>query len=1052
MTAFIFLNDDPEKKNVNNYQSISSIQMNANNINTWYRNFGSFNRDPATGNSGFEWPKGEGHYARYASGLWLGGVVGNDTLIAVAEYDYEYLPGYIDSSGNPQGIENPAYKIYNIYKGDDTSSDYVNWPFNQGAYKNENGKPLLLGEQTMFYSYTDGYPEAHGNNAGNTAPLKAVILQTNWAYKDNIQGVYSNTIFTEYRIINKSNLTWRNFYIALWTDDDLGDASDDAGGCDTNLNLAFTYNFDNNDAQYGMNPPAVAFLILRGPLVESIGDTVKYYNPPGCNSLDINPNRKEVKMTVFNLYANADPTSGDPSNYIETYLNLQGIRRNRTPWVTPQGDTTTFAYSGDPETLTGWNETSGRNRRFIQSIGPINVNPGDTQSILTAQIIARGLNNRNSVTKLKNTAKIIKAYYDNNFHFPDKPASPVVSSYAPGNGKITLKWNDSAERISIPNNFSGGVYQFQGYNIYQVNAFSQHPSPADTVLIKTFDIIDGIKNIYDSVYIESIQGIGYGIVQKGSDNGIARFIDITHDTISNKNFINGTEYKFIVTAYYYDSAGGIYSLPKVNESVRNVIRVIPQNLNAGFISGYDFGDTILTNQKDLASIPVVFDPFKLISANYTSSFSGNANQNLGWTLTRTSNGITKTLFENIHNFDGNGDTAREADGLMFIHQRILDSGVVKDPGDSRKSHQANNTQSIMKAWTYEPAENLWFSGPDTTAVRTAKLFTYNQFQSRSCGMSAPANNTFRNTRSLIFSNGKYFTGITNSPMLTGGPLRKIEITFGENCKAYRYAPNRNVLTTDTNLTLTPYKSMTEIPFSVYAADELDSSAGTKRKLNVAFIDADSSGTWNPDTTALAKYELIYILASNYDSIPNLNYTNKNPGSGATVTGFPAMDIMYVWLPRLKSENGIIKTWTSGDKFTITPYRPTRGDFVPGFPVKYSWTTTGSYYSEESEAAGVNQIKAFPNPYYGFSELEYNDADEKFIYFSHLPSVCNIFIYTLDGVLVNTINRNQTDPNNTLEKWNLQNISGSYVASGMYIVYVDCKNLGSKTLKIAVFQN
>lgn len=77
--------------------------MDGNNISTWYRNNGSFNRDPVTGNSGFEWPKGESKFARYASGLWIGAVVGNDTLIAIAEYDYEYLPGYVDNKGNPQG-------------------------------------------------------------------------------------------------------------------------------------------------------------------------------------------------------------------------------------------------------------------------------------------------------------------------------------------------------------------------------------------------------------------------------------------------------------------------------------------------------------------------------------------------------------------------------------------------------------------------------------------------------------------------------------------------------------------------------------------------------------------------------------------------------------------------------------------------------------------------------------------------------------------------------------------------------------------------------------
>ncbi len=125
----------------------------------------------------------------------------------------------------------------------------------------------------------------------------------------------------------------------------------------------------------------------------------------------------------------------------------------------------------------------------------------------------------------------------------------------------------------------------------------------------------------------------------------------------------------------------------------------------------------------------------------------------------------------------------------------------------------------------------------------------------------------------------------------------------------------------------------------------------------------------------------------------------------------------------------------------------------GYPIKYNWSVDGTQIgNRELASAEVNQIKAFPNPYYGFSELEYNDFDEKFIYFSHLPSSCDIFIYTLDGVSVKTINRNQSDPNNTLEKWDLKNNNGSYIASGIYLVYIDCKDLGSKILKIAIFQN
>ena len=416
--SFKYRDEKPEKLNIdkinpNQISIISSLKMDVNNISTWYRNNGSFNRNPSTGNSGFEYPKGTSKFARFASGLWLGAQVGIDTLVAIVEYDYEYLPGYIDNSGLPQGSTDPLYKVYSIIRGDTTSPDYQNWPANQGAYLNAQGKPFFLGTQTMFYSYTDGYPEAHSNDAGSTAPLKAVVLQTNWSYTNvNLKDV----IFTEYKIINRNSLPWNNAYISIWTDDDLGDGTDDAVGVDTNLRLGYTYNYSASDPQYGSAPPAVGFMILRNPIVPSPGDTVKYYNPPGSNNLVAKPNFKELKLSSHNTYSNGDPKIGDPRNYTETYFNLQGLQRLGTSWINPfSGQDTKFAYSGDPVTGSGWNMEIGNDRRGLLTFGPITMNPGDTQSVIVAQVIAQGSSNLNSITKLRDLSILVRGVYNSNF-------------------------------------------------------------------------------------------------------------------------------------------------------------------------------------------------------------------------------------------------------------------------------------------------------------------------------------------------------------------------------------------------------------------------------------------------------------------------------------------------------------------------------------------------------------------------------------------------------------------------------------------------------------
>ncbi len=1074
LTALTFISfnindEDPMRKNKNietdNSVFVDSKKMDANSISTWYRTNGSYNRDPFTGNSGFEWPKGTGMTARYASGIWIGCVSGDDTLTAMAEYDYDFKPGYIDNFGNPQ--TDSTYRIYVINKNQINSYDYLHWPVNQGVYKTSDGKPYLMGDQTMFYVYTDGFP--HSASASSDSSLKVQILQTNWAYnpfqheeQTFLNGSpLSNTIFMEYRIINRSNQTWNNMGVGLWTDDDLGTATDDKVGCDTNAGIAFTYNSSNIDGIYGTAPPAVGLKFIKGGMkyTGNINDTVKYCSPPGSNNLIIKTGYIDLGMAVFNMYNGTSPQPSDPRSNIETFRVLKGLWREGQHWVNPaNGDTTLTPYSGDPVTNSGWINPGETDRRFLTSTGPVTLNPGDTMLIIAAQMIARGSSHLNSITQLRRTSKLVQKYYDNNFKNPQKAISPVVTSYAPGNGKIYLSISDTAEKISIPNTFSDGTYYFQGYNIYQIRTFTYNPVESDTVLIKTFDIADGIKDIRDSVYLNQYEGIVYGVVQRGSDNGISRYVTIDKDTISNKGFINGTEYKFIVTSYYYDSLGSIYTYPKLNESSKSkIIRVVPQSITSGTSISYEMGDTILTDQSDLGVIPIVIDPLKLVNARYTSSFGGtNANPN--WTLIKTFNGTTSILFENIYNFTGTQDSLRKADGLLLNHMYIGDSGVVKDPKDALANYIYNKrSYSLHGAWAYEPGGKEWFTAPDTTAIQNAattnRKLIKQQFQSRSLGMSYPTSGTFRNLTTRIKANGQMFQPVAaNNPILTGGPLRKIKIVFGQNQKAYRYKPaSGNVLLTDTNLANTPYADMISIPFSVFAVDALDSTNAVPRQLNIAFIDADNDGTWNPDTTALSRFQYTYILASTYDSIPHVAYTGKNLGINGGFSGFSTTDIMYAWLPRVKNVNGIPAQWTAGDVLTVSPYRITRPDFVPGYPVKYNWEVKGTEFGNKQLASSeVNSINVFPNPYYGLSDLEYNDEGARFIYISHLPQVCNIYFYTLDGILVKSINRNQSDPNNSLEKWDLKNESGNNVASGMYLVYVDCKELGTKTLKIAVF--
>ncbi|MDQ3021789.1 MAG: T9SS type A sorting domain-containing protein [Bacteroidota bacterium] len=449
---------------------INSRKLDTNNISAWFTNNGSFNFDPTTSNAGFEWPRGTGYSARYSSGVWMGCVVGDDTLTAVTEYAFDFKPGYVDDNGNPQGQFDPLYRIYRIERGDTTTSDYQNWPVSQGAYVNSQGRPFFLGTQTMFYVYTDAYP--HTTPQGSSASLKAPILQTNWCYTNvGLQDV----LFTEFRVINRSNSLWSRAYLSVWTDDDLGDAIDDRIGCDTERDLGFTYNATDNDPIYGAAPPAVGTKVLRSPIVQTgdPNDTVKYYSPPGSQNLITKIGYRSIGMTVFNTYNNVNPQPSDPQNYVETYRVISGLWRTGQPWVDPfTSDTTRKPYSGDPVSGSGWVMTGENDRRFLQSFGPIIMSPGDTQSIIIAQVIARGEDYLQSVAKLRDLSDHVQTIYNQNFQ-----------------SLLSVK-NISTE---IP----------EGFNLYQ-----NYPNPFNPVTKIKFDVTSRLKMqdvkliIYNTLGIE----------------------------------------------------------------------------------------------------------------------------------------------------------------------------------------------------------------------------------------------------------------------------------------------------------------------------------------------------------------------------------------------------------------------------------------------------------------------------------------------------------------------------------------------------------------------
>lgn len=396
-------------------------QFNINQINTWYSNNGSFNRTMETTNEpGCEYPIGSGKYARFASGIWIGAVVEGDTLVSRSAYNFDFLPGYTNSSGVSDGRNNYLYRNYVLNYGTN-DSNRQRWPnallgnSDQGApvffdTQSQTWKPVDFGDRTSFYTYTDGYEFKHDNYECNSEPLKADIKQINFAFAQ--QGGLGNSIISYYTIINRSTKIWNNVYISVWSDDDIGESSNDKAGCDTNLQLAYTYNYGDYDPIYVSGPPAAGLLMLKGPVTYTGSNNDTAFICEG-KVKKIKTKYKQSGWGAFNAY---EQPLLEPNSCGQCYNYMKGCDLYGNPYFnTFTNQVTTFPWSGEPQVNNGWVMEAEGDKRILLSAGPLSMNPGDTQVIAVAQVLAKGTSYYNSIVLLRQYSQQIIDNYKNCF-------------------------------------------------------------------------------------------------------------------------------------------------------------------------------------------------------------------------------------------------------------------------------------------------------------------------------------------------------------------------------------------------------------------------------------------------------------------------------------------------------------------------------------------------------------------------------------------------------------------------------------------------------------
>jgi len=254
---------------------------------------------------------------------------------------------------------------------------------------------------------------------------------------------------------------------------------------------------------------------------------------------------------------------------------------------------------------------------------------------------------------------------------------------------------------------------------------------------------------------------------------------------------------------------------------------------------------------------------------------------------------------------------------------------------------------------------------------------------------------------------------------------------------------------------------------------------TGERLNIVFgedsylpSENGSDMIWNPTSsyTSTGSYytfggkHSVYVMGS-YPGLPNRSFKgpiydegaqyqtllNTTPGNSPSPTFKRQVFSQAMWvIPAMTSsaayefKNGVPPTEVKINLYMRKPFTKMVADTSSNLLPKYTFSTESIHnnVNQETGKKSTSLINIVPNPYYASSAYESGPVDNK-VKITNLPPKATISIYTLSGTLVRRIKK---DDLLTWSDWDLKNDNRVPIASGFYIIHVDCGDLGEKILK------
>ena len=145
-----------------------------------------------------------------------------------------------------------------------------------------------------------------------------------------------------------------------------------------------------------------------------------------------------------------------------------------------------------------------------------------------------------------------------------------------------------------------------------------------------------------------------------------------------------------------------------------------------------------------------------------------------------------------------------------------------------------------------------------------------------------------------------------------------------------------------------------------------------------------------------------------------------------------------------------------------PYQVTEGtgefNGYPTYRISLDGVEATALASAGGIANGLENIRAVPNPYLGYSAYETSQFSN-IVKITNLPANATITIYSLDGKFIRQYKRNEVGApvngrNRAISEqqispaleWDLKNSKGIPVASGVYLIHIDAPGIGERMIK------